>query len=62
MNKFICICLEALQFYADESNYDGYVDMDYQWSGMEKKYPSNIEEDRGEIARQAIFQIEEGNT
>ena len=50
--------LDALQFYADESNYTGWTDPDYQWTGESKDYPSSIEGDMGEIARQAIAKVE----
>jgi len=45
---------EALEFYADENNWEGWVDHDYMWTGEEKVYLSKIENDRGEIARRAL--------
>jgi hypothetical protein len=45
---------EALEFYANEKHYDGYVDYDYQWTGEAKQYDAAIEGDRGEIARRAL--------
>jgi hypothetical protein len=49
---------EALEFYADEAHYDGYVDYDYQWTGEAKQYDADIEGDRGEIARRALEGVE----
>ena len=48
---------EALEFYANEDNYTGWTDPDYQWTGESKDYDSNIEGDMGEIARQALAQV-----
>ena len=48
---------EVLEFYADENNYDGYVDYDYQWTGTPKQYDSEIEDDRGERARRTLEEL-----
>ena len=49
----------ALEFYANEDNYTGWTDPDYQWTGESKDYDSSIEGDMGEIARQALAQVKE---
>ena len=52
--------VEALEFYADEDKYTGWTDPDYQWTGQFKDYPSPIEGDMGEIARQALAEGKQG--
>ncbi len=59
LRKQVADLLAALKFYAEESNYTGWTDPDYQWTGESKDYDSSIESDMGEIARQAIADAEE---
>jgi len=46
--------LECLDYYADHSNYERFVDPDYLWSGEEKIYDSRIDEDLGDYARYTL--------
>ncbi len=48
---------DVLGFYADESNYDGWTDPDYQWTGEAKHYESDIEGDLGELARNILEEL-----
>lgn len=55
----INIAKETLEFYADSSNYNKYIDMDYQFTGEVNVSESNIDLDGGNRAISSLKDMED---